>query len=110
MSLHRSCERSRPYLEITGGLGVALKPADGHNLQVIGLFLRVSPITCCPDHLAWPPRETVYYQQRCAHSDDCGAAMNIELDSCLEVTKIRRGGYFDDATVWVLGVRETKAN
>ena len=89
MSLHRSCERSRPYLEITGGLGVALKPADGHSLQVIGLFLRVSLKTYCLDHLAWLPTAIVY-QQRCAHSDDCGAAMNIELDQCLEVTKVRR--------------------
>ena len=109
MSLHSPCERSWPYLEMTGGLGVALKPADGHSLQVRGLFLRVSPKTYCPDHLAWPSRVTVY-QQRCAHSGDCGAVMNIKLDQCLEVTKTRSGGYFDGATVWFLGVRETKAN
>ena len=59
MSIHSAYEKSRPYLELAGGLGVALKPADGHSLQVRGLFLRVNPRTYCPGHLAWPSRMTV---------------------------------------------------
>ena len=56
---YSSCGTSWPYLEMTGGLGFALKPADGHSLQAGGLFLRVNPRACCPDHLASHSRVTL---------------------------------------------------
>ena len=98
MSLHSSYERPRSYLEMTGGPGVALKPADWHSLQARGLFSKGNPKAYCPDHLALSLRVNVHYQ-RCAHSGDCDAAANIELDPWLEVTEIRSERYPSNATV-----------
>ena len=109
MSLHSSYKRPRSYLEMTRGPGVTLKPADWHCLQARGLFSKGNPKADCPDHLALSSRVTLHYQ-RCAHSGDCGAAANIELDRWLEVTEIRSERYLGDATVCLLGVRQTKAN
>ena len=105
MSPHSSYERPRSCLEMTEGPGVALKPTDWHSLHARGLFSKGKPKAYCPDHIALSSRVTVHYQ-RCAHSGDCGAAANIELDRCLEVT-VR---YLGDATVWLLGVPQTNAN
>lgn len=91
MSLHGSYERPRFYLEMTADPEVALKPADWHSPQAGGLFFRGNPNAYCPDHLALSSR-VIVHSQWCAHTGDCGAAANIELDERLEVTEIRSGG------------------